>query len=206
MAGDVPARTVGDAIHAYPTVSETVGGAFAQACRGTRPLRHTPSHEVRCVQLGDLPRGVLVEPERAQAPHPMPVHRVVELPDRAHGVGQRAGSKTACRKHHQRLLDVRRRAGGLRQERRPLFDRPRAARRPDRGRWPGSAGRVRRRTPRAAPRPSGPVARCRRSRDRARTAPRTRGSPGTRPPRAPTTGTRPVRSPPVRATTSTTPG
>ena len=30
MAGDVPARTVGDAIHAYPTVSETVGGAFAQ--------------------------------------------------------------------------------------------------------------------------------------------------------------------------------
>ena len=30
MAGDVAARTVGDAIHAYPTVSETVGGAFAQ--------------------------------------------------------------------------------------------------------------------------------------------------------------------------------
>ncbi len=30
MAGDVPARTVGDAIHAYPTVSETVGGAFTQ--------------------------------------------------------------------------------------------------------------------------------------------------------------------------------
>jgi pyruvate/2-oxoglutarate dehydrogenase complex dihydrolipoamide dehydrogenase (E3) component len=30
MAGDVPTRTVGDAIHAYPTVSETVGGAFAQ--------------------------------------------------------------------------------------------------------------------------------------------------------------------------------
>ena len=30
MAGDVPARTVGDGIHAYPTVSETVGGAFAQ--------------------------------------------------------------------------------------------------------------------------------------------------------------------------------
>ena len=30
MADAVPARTVGDAIHAYPTVSETVGGAFAK--------------------------------------------------------------------------------------------------------------------------------------------------------------------------------
>jgi pyruvate/2-oxoglutarate dehydrogenase complex dihydrolipoamide dehydrogenase (E3) component len=30
MAGNVPARTVGDAVHAYPTVSETVGGAFAK--------------------------------------------------------------------------------------------------------------------------------------------------------------------------------
>ena len=125
MAGDVPARTVGDAIHAYPTVSETVGGAFATARRGARPLtRGAPSHEVRRVELGDLLRGVVVEPERAQAPHPMPVHRVVEFPNRSHGVGQRAGSKTARRKHHQRLLDVRRRAGGLRQERGPLFHRP----------------------------------------------------------------------------------
>ncbi|MEP6972531.1 MAG: NAD(P)/FAD-dependent oxidoreductase [Actinomycetota bacterium] len=30
MAGDVAARTVGNAIHAYPTLSETVGGAFAE--------------------------------------------------------------------------------------------------------------------------------------------------------------------------------
>jgi pyruvate/2-oxoglutarate dehydrogenase complex dihydrolipoamide dehydrogenase (E3) component len=30
MVGHVPVRTVADAIHAYPTMSETVGGAFAQ--------------------------------------------------------------------------------------------------------------------------------------------------------------------------------
>ena len=50
------------------------------------------------------------------------MHRLVQPPNGPHRVRKRAGPEATGGKHDEGLLHVRRGAGGLRQERRPLLD------------------------------------------------------------------------------------